>query len=88
MSVQKMEENSMGHPIRMEVRAEEIIEAVKKIFPTKKVGVAIPIGRRAEELKLVTDFHRKVKRKHLQTCQFDDTIPIAGAVLQRPASWK
>lgn len=31
MSVQKMEENSMGHPIRMEVRAEEIIEAVKKM---------------------------------------------------------
>ena len=64
------------------------IEAVKNTFPTKKVGVAIPIGRRAEELKLVTDFHRKVKPKHLQTCQFDDTIFIDGAVLQRPASWK
>jgi uncharacterized LabA/DUF88 family protein len=64
------------------------IEAVKKTFPTKKVGVAIPIGRRAEELKLVTDFHRRVKTMHLQTCQFDDAIPIDGAVLQRPASWK
>lgn len=64
------------------------IEAVKKTFPIKKVGVAIPIGRRAEELKLITDFHRKVKTKHLETCQFDDTISIDGAILQRPASWK
>jgi len=64
------------------------IEAVKTTFPTKKVGVVIPIGRRAEELKLVTDFHKKVKQKHLQTCQFDDTITIDDTVLQRPASWR
>ena len=64
------------------------IEAVKNTFPTKKIGVVIPIGRRAEELKLVTDFHRKVKPKHLQTCQFDDIIKIDDTVLQRPASWK
>ncbi|MEA3346534.1 MAG: NYN domain-containing protein [Candidatus Auribacterota bacterium] len=64
------------------------IEAVKKTFPTKQLGIAIPIGRRAEELKQVTDFHRKVKQKHLQTCQFDDAITIDdNNVLQRPATW-
>ena len=65
------------------------IEAVKKTFPTKQIGIAIPIGRRAEELKQVTDFRRKVKQKHLQTCQFDDTITIdANNILQRPATWR
>ena len=64
------------------------IEAVKKTFPTKQIGVVIPIGRRAEELKLITDFHKKVKRKQLQTCQFDNTITIdENTVLQRPSSW-
>ena len=65
------------------------IEAVKTTFPTKQIGVVIPIGRRAEELKQVTDFHRKVKEKHLQSCQFDDTINIdATNGLQRPVSWR
>ena len=64
------------------------IEAVKKTFPTKQIGIAIPIGRRAEELKQVTDFHRKVRQQHLQTCQFDNTITIdANNVLQCPATW-
>ncbi len=64
------------------------IEAVKKTFPTKQIGITIPIGRRAEELKQVTDFHRKVKQKHLETCQFDDVITIdENNILQRPASW-
>jgi uncharacterized LabA/DUF88 family protein len=65
------------------------IEEVKKTFPTKKIGVAIPIGRRAEELKQVTDFHRKVKPKHLESCQFDDEITIDHDIkLHRPYSWR
>ena len=64
------------------------IEAVKKTFPAKQIGIAIPIGRSAEELKQVTDFHRKVKQKHLQTCQFDDEITIDhNTILHRPANW-
>jgi uncharacterized LabA/DUF88 family protein len=64
------------------------IEAVKKTFPAKQVGVIIPIGRRAEELKLVTDSRRKVKIKHLESCQFADEITIDGIVLKRPPNWK
>lgn len=64
------------------------IEAVKKTFPAKQVGVIIPIGRRAEELKLVTDSHRKIKTKHLESCQFADEITIDGVVLKRPPAWK
>jgi len=65
------------------------IEAVKRSFPSKRIGIVIPIGRKAEELKQVADFHKKVKLKHLETCQFDDEIDVGGGVkLKRPASWK
>lgn len=65
------------------------IDAVKRSFPSKQIGVVIPIGRRAEELKQVADFHRKVKLKHLKTCQFEDVINIGeGIKLERPAHWK
>lgn len=65
------------------------IKAVKETFPAKRVVIAIPIGRRAEELKQAADFHKKVKQKHLQSCQFDDTITIdKNIVLKRPDSWR
>ncbi len=65
------------------------IQAIKTTFPNKKIGVVIPIGRRAEELKLVTDFHMKIKEKHLRTYQFEDEIKIDGnRTLKRPSSWK
>lgn len=65
------------------------IEAVKNTFPVKQVGIAIPIGRRAEELKQVTDYHRKVKLRHLESCQFPDEITIDhNAVLKRPENWR
>lgn len=65
------------------------IQAIKTTFPTKQIGIVIPIGRRAEELKQISDFHRKVKKKHLETCQFDDIITIdENHILKRPDSWK
>ena len=64
------------------------IKAIKKTFSIKQIGVIIPIGRRAEELKAVTDFHRKIKEKHLRTCQFDDEIDISGGrKIIRPETW-
>ena len=64
------------------------IEAVKSTFPAKKIGIVIPIGRRAEELKQVVDFHRKVKEKHLATCQFDEEIKVdKNLIIKKPSSW-
>ena len=65
------------------------IDAVQKTFPTKKIGVVIPIGRASESLKNVADFHMKMKEKHLQTSQFPPSIPIEnGQSLQRPRLWQ
>ena len=66
------------------------VEAVKVAFPAKQIGLVIPIGRSAEELKNACDFHIKLKEKHLRTCQFPDEIvldPIKNITLKRPPSW-
>ena len=54
------------------------IKAVQETFPTKRIGIVIPIGRRAEELKNVTDFHYKMKEKHLKTSLFDQEIDLGN----------
>lgn len=65
------------------------VKAVKATFPAKKVGVIIPIGRSAEDLKKTCDFRFKMKEKHLASCQFPDTIDLDGGhALSRPASWR
>lgn len=64
------------------------IIGIKTTFPAKRIGIVIPIGRRAEELKQTVDFHMKLKEKHLKTCQFDDVIVIdKKQKLIRPSSW-
>jgi len=65
------------------------IESIKSAFPGKQIGVVIPIGRPAEHLKKAADFHMKMKRKHLASSQFDDTVRLAGGgQVNRPDSWK
>ncbi|MBU0503368.1 MAG: NYN domain-containing protein [Candidatus Omnitrophota bacterium] len=65
------------------------LKAVKATFPTKKVGIIIPIARRAEELKQAADFHMKIKEKHLMSCQFEDMVIIdKNTKLTRPITWK
>ena len=66
------------------------VDAVKLSFPRKKVGLIIPIGKRAEELKQACDFHMKMKEHHLRTSQLPDKIildPKTGSTLQRPSTW-
>ena len=64
------------------------IQAVKSTFPTKQVGVVIPIGRRAELLKQICDFHIKMKEKHLKTSLFEKEIDLGNnKKLICPAEW-
>jgi len=43
------------------------LRAVKSTFASKRIGVLIPIGRRAEELKNECDFYTRIREKILQS---------------------
>lgn len=65
------------------------VEAVKALFPAKKVGVVIPINWRAALLKQVCDFHMKMKEKHLKASLFPNEIDLGdGIKLSRPPNWR
>jgi uncharacterized LabA/DUF88 family protein len=66
------------------------VKIVKETFPSKEIGLIIPIGRHAEEIKNECDFHMKLKEKHLKSSQFPDKIIIdaeSNIYLERPPSW-
>lgn len=64
------------------------IKSVQNTFPTKKIGVVIPIGRRAELLKQTCDFHMKIKERHLQSSLFDKEIDLSNhQKLVCPTEW-
>jgi len=64
------------------------IAAVRSTFPTKKLVVIIPFGRRAEELKQVCDRYMKIKLKHLDQSMFEEEIDLGnGQKLSRPSTW-
>ncbi len=65
------------------------IEAVKTTFPEKQVGIIIPIGRRAELLKQTSDFHMKIKEKHLKSSTFEEVIQVNNNTqILCPPTWK
>ena len=63
------------------------IKAVKKYFPAKTIGIAIPIGRNANELIQISDFHIRIKEKHLAASIFPDEIDINGKKILKPSGW-
>jgi len=64
------------------------IKAVRLTFPAKRVGVAIPIGRKAEDVKNVANFYLKLKEKHFRTSMFPDEIDLGnGHKVKRPTKW-
>ena len=64
------------------------IKAVKATFPSKQVGILIPMGRRAEELKANRDFDIRIREKNLAKCQFEDPLPMPdGSKLSKPSAW-
>jgi len=65
-----------------------VVEAIKALFPAKRVGVIIPINGKAASLKQTCDFHMKMKEKHLKASTFPDEIDLGGGVkLFRSPSW-
>ena len=64
------------------------IKAVRDLFPTKEIGVVVPIGRRAEDLKQASDFHFRMKERQLRRSQLPDVIDCGSlGQIRRPQSW-
>ena len=64
------------------------IEAIKKIYPSKTIIVAIPIRRRAELLKQTCHGHIKIKEKHLKASLFPEELSVDGKKIECPTAWR
>lgn len=64
------------------------VKAVRKTFPDKRIGIIIPIGREANELKNICDFYIRLKEKHLTSCLLPQEIDLGNNTLFCPPSWK
>lgn len=54
------------------------VQGVKYAYPAKEIAVAIPIGRKADELKQVCDRYIRLKLHHLQTSRLPEEIDLGG----------
>lgn len=64
------------------------IRGVQEVFPNKEFGILVPVGRSAELLKQVANFHMKLKEKHLAAAQFPDQLTVGTKTLTRAPNWK
>lgn len=66
-----------------------VVKTIQKLFPSKPIGVVIPIGRSSEEFKNQADFHYRMKLKHLASSELPDAVVLKdGSTANRPANWK
>lgn len=64
------------------------IKAVHRTFPTKQIGVVIPIGRASEDFKNQADFHHKMREAHLAGSRLDEQHPMKdGTLITCPPNW-
>jgi len=52
------------------------LRLVRDIYPQKKIAIAIPPGRRAEQLKSVVHFHLKIRAEQIKENQLPATISL------------
>ncbi|MBP1466251.1 NYN domain-containing protein [Candidatus Chloroploca sp. M-50] len=65
------------------------IEAVLRLFPTKRVVVAFPPSRNSAELTRVASAYLRIGRAALAGSQFsDEVVKPDGYILRRPTSWR
>ncbi len=65
------------------------LKEVHKCFPGLRLGVLLPMGREAAELKVESDFYLRIRERVLAKCLFDEALTLKdGSVLRCPAEWK
>lgn len=65
------------------------IEAVRRLFPAKRVVVFFPPARSSKRLMQVASGYFKIRRNTLAQSQFPDQVSTSsGVTIRRPQSWK
>jgi uncharacterized LabA/DUF88 family protein len=65
------------------------LSAVRTMFPQKRIGVIIPIGRASESLKQTAHFHMKMRQYHLQTSLFPTVVNLGqNQSVTCPVTWQ
>jgi hypothetical protein len=64
------------------------IEAVRKFFPAKKIGVLLPAYRQNHDLRIVADFYMEIKAEHYENNQLPPVVTLAnGKIVTKPPPW-
>ena len=64
------------------------IQATKQLFPSKRIGMLFPINRALISLKNETDFHFRIKEKHLHAALFPrEVVTPTGNKITCPVEW-
>ncbi|MBI2095576.1 MAG: NYN domain-containing protein [Candidatus Omnitrophica bacterium] len=65
------------------------IHAAKELYPTKQIGVIVPINRMpTRNLKTAAHFHHRMTEQHLKSAQLPDEIKVGESVIRKPDAWK
>lgn len=63
------------------------LQTVKKLFPTKRIGVVLPPYQFGAEITQHADFTKKIYKKHLRKSLFPREISYAGRTIKAPDNW-
>lgn len=68
------------------------VTRVRQLFPEKKVGVLLPMGRKAKELEQVASFTLKLWPQKLKKCRLPDLVHVPSELstvqVCCPESWR
>lgn len=67
------------------------VKSVRTVAPHKEIKVVIPYGRSSEDLKKHCDGSARIRKYHLEGCQFSDPLIVdsnKGISIAKPGSWK
>ena len=63
------------------------IEKIQSNFVGKKIGVIVPLGRRAKQIKQIADFSSKIDKKRLLDCRLPENIILDNHTIVAPQGW-
>lgn len=63
------------------------IEKTQSNFVGKKIGVIVPLGRRAKQIKQTADFSSKIDKQRLINSVFPREIELQDCTLAAPCGW-